>query len=144
MNIVSRYFFGCTAAGEQTELITLDNGRISCRILTYGAILQSLKVPDRNGNMKDIVLGFDTLEDYLADTEYASVPLLDASPTASQAGIFSWTGRNTTFSPTTAPIICTAGQRVSLIVSGRYPIFLPHMLPFPFSARMTKKVSPET
>ena len=70
MNTITHQPFGYTPAGESVERILLDNGILSCSIITYGAILQSLSVPDRNGKATDIVLGFDTLEEYLADTEY--------------------------------------------------------------------------
>jgi len=44
---------------------TLENpGGVSLNILDYGAIIQSLKVPGKDG-YRDIVLGFDTLYDYL-------------------------------------------------------------------------------
>ena len=36
-------------------------------ILNYGGIIQSLVVPDKNGKPGDVVCGFDTLEDYIAD-----------------------------------------------------------------------------
>lgn len=70
MTAPSRRPFGVTPAGEQVEIITLNNGTLSCSILTYGAILRSLCVPDRSGIPVDVVLGFDTLEEYLSDTEY--------------------------------------------------------------------------
>ena len=42
--------FGVTPDGEVVSAITLDNGILSCKVLTYGATLQSLIVPDKNGN----------------------------------------------------------------------------------------------
>ena len=56
--------FGTTRSGEPVELLTLDNGRLSCQILTFGATLRTLSVPDRQGNPRDVVLGYDTLEEY--------------------------------------------------------------------------------
>jgi len=70
MNTISLQFFGYTPAGESVERILLDNGILSCSVITYGAILQSLTVPDRHGDATDIVLGFDTLDMYLSDGEY--------------------------------------------------------------------------
>ena len=46
------------------ELIRLDNGEISCEVITYGAAIRALRVPDRAGTPTDVVLGFDTLEEY--------------------------------------------------------------------------------
>lgn len=56
--------FGTTPGGEPVFLIQLNNG-ISCEIITYGAAIRSLKVPDRNGDLVDVVLGYDTLGEYI-------------------------------------------------------------------------------
>lgn len=54
------------ADGQSVALYTLTNRNgAEARITTYGGIVVSLKVPDRNGKMDDIVLGYDTLDDYL-------------------------------------------------------------------------------
>jgi aldose 1-epimerase len=65
MNI-DKKAFGKTADGTPVDLYTLsnDNG-ITCTITNYGGIIVSLVVPDRDGTPADIVLGFDTLEEYL-------------------------------------------------------------------------------
>jgi aldose 1-epimerase len=48
---------------------TLTNGRgMRVRILTYGGIIQSIEVPDRNGHVDDVVLGFANLDGYLNNT----------------------------------------------------------------------------
>lgn len=62
--------FGMTASGEEVSQITLDNGTISCQVLTYGAVLRTLCVPDREGKPVDVVLGYDTLKEYEQDTTY--------------------------------------------------------------------------
>src|SRR2546428_10144291 len=41
------------------------NYKVEARIMTYGGILVSLRVPDRNGKLEDVVLGYDNLEGYL-------------------------------------------------------------------------------
>lgn len=56
--------FGTAPDGSPVRLLTLDNGTLSCSVLTYGAILQSLRVPDRAGRPVDVVLGYDTLPEY--------------------------------------------------------------------------------
>jgi len=46
---------------------TLTNcNHMTVQILSYGAITQSITVPDKNGNLADVVLGFKTLSDYIA------------------------------------------------------------------------------
>jgi aldose 1-epimerase len=63
--------FGQTADGRAVDIYTLTNRNgIEARIMTYGATLVSLKTPDRNGQMGDIVLGFDSVEPYLAGVPY--------------------------------------------------------------------------
>ena len=62
--------FGNTTAGERVELLTLNNGALSCQIITFGATLHTLCVPDREGNPVDVVLGYDTLEEYQTQDGY--------------------------------------------------------------------------
>lgn len=52
------------------ECVRLENGGLSCEILTYGGALRCLNVPDRNGRSVDVVLGFDSLEDYMKQTGF--------------------------------------------------------------------------
>ena len=68
---------------KSTKLYTLRNstGMEVC-ITNFGARIVSIMVPDKNGNMTDVVLGFDNIEDYIqipTDLEHPS----DAMPTAS-------------------------------------------------------------
>ena len=62
--------FGITAKGEEVSQITLNNGCLSCQVLTYGAILRTLFVPNREGRPVDVGLGYDTLKEYEQDTTY--------------------------------------------------------------------------
>lgn len=57
--------FGTTTAGEKVTQYTLTNVKgASVSIINYGGIVTSLKVPDRNGKLADVVLGFKTLAEY--------------------------------------------------------------------------------
>ena len=63
--------FGKTPDGKQVDLYTLTNtSGIRARITSFGAILVSLEVPDRDGNLADITLGFDKLDGYLGVHPY--------------------------------------------------------------------------
>lgn len=63
--------FGKTPEGENADLYTLTNTQgASVAISTYGGAVVSLKMPDRNGVMADIVLGFDKLDDYIKPGPY--------------------------------------------------------------------------
>ena len=58
--------FGKMPNGTAVKLFTLRNGSgMSAKIMTYGAILTELRVPDRHGVATNVVLGADTLEQYL-------------------------------------------------------------------------------
>jgi aldose 1-epimerase len=64
---VTRAPFGRTPAGEAVESFTLTNAHgIELRAISYGGIIVSLRVPDRDGRLDDVVLGHDTLDGYLA------------------------------------------------------------------------------
>jgi aldose 1-epimerase len=68
---VSREPFGTTPAGEAVDLFTLTNANgVEMRVMTYGGIIVSLKVPDRQGAFGDVVLGYDSLAGYVKDSPY--------------------------------------------------------------------------
>jgi aldose 1-epimerase len=63
--------FGTTADGRQITAYTLRNAAgMEVQIINYGAIIQSLYVPDRDGRSADVVLGFDDLASYKAPHPY--------------------------------------------------------------------------
>ena len=63
--------FGQTKDGTPVTLYTLHNAKgAEARICNYGGLLISLKVPDRYGQMGDVVLGYDNLGGYLNETPY--------------------------------------------------------------------------
>jgi len=59
--------FGKMPDGTPVEIFTLSDGAYEARIATYGGIVVSLKAPDRNGKLADVVLGFDDLDGYVAN-----------------------------------------------------------------------------
>lgn len=68
---IARELFGFTADGTAVDLFTLDNGAgVTMRVMAYGATIVSLRVPDRDGALDDVVLGYDTLDEYLHDSCY--------------------------------------------------------------------------
>lgn len=59
--------FGKLPDGTQVDVYTLTNKNgVEAKITNYGATLTSVKVPDRNGKMDDVVLGYDSIDGYLA------------------------------------------------------------------------------
>lgn len=63
-------YFGTTIYNEIVSAITLKNSFLSCEILTYGATIRSLYVPDQNEHPVDVVLGYDTLQEYEQNDGY--------------------------------------------------------------------------
>jgi len=67
---VKKEAFG-TADGQPVDLYTLTSSHgMEVRAMTYGGIILSLRVPDRNGKLDDVVLGFDKLEPYFENKAY--------------------------------------------------------------------------
>ena len=70
----SRAVFGTLPDGRPVEEVTLTNGRgITARILSWGALLRTLEVPDRTGKAADVVLGYSDLASYLSKGSYFGV-----------------------------------------------------------------------
>lgn len=68
---VQKLGFGQLPDGQNVDLYVLTNAAgIKARVMTYGATLVSLEVPDRDGNFADITLGCDSLEGYLSASPY--------------------------------------------------------------------------
>ncbi|HEX5184252.1 MAG TPA: aldose epimerase family protein [Allosphingosinicella sp.] len=66
-----RAAFGTLADGRPVEAITLTNGRgMRVTVLSYGAILQSVAVPDRDGKVEDVTLGYADMKGYLLAPNY--------------------------------------------------------------------------
>lgn len=57
--------FGWTQAGQPVDRLELINRNgLICRLITFGAAVQALLVPSRQGQLVDVVLGYDTLDRY--------------------------------------------------------------------------------
>jgi aldose 1-epimerase len=63
--------FGRLPDGRQVASVTLANARgVSATVIAYGASIQALVMPDRNGRKADVMLGYDNIGDYLAKPQY--------------------------------------------------------------------------
>ena len=63
--------FGKTNDGTPVEQYILRNSQgLQATVITYGGVLQSLKVPGKDGKAEDIVLGFDDVQGYQSGTAY--------------------------------------------------------------------------
>lgn len=61
---VTRKPFGTTCDGREVELLTLRCGALEAEILTFGATVRALRVPDKTGKVIDVVLGYDSVAGY--------------------------------------------------------------------------------
>nr|WP_200307615.1 aldose epimerase family protein [Streptomyces adelaidensis] len=62
--------FGKLADGTEIHRWSLENGGTRLKVLSYGGIVQSLEIPDREGRYANVSLGFGTVEEYVAGSPY--------------------------------------------------------------------------
>lgn len=68
---VTRELYGSLRDGREIQRFTLRNSQgHELRLITYGGIVTSIRVPDRQGRLGEVVLGFDRLEDYVDKSPY--------------------------------------------------------------------------
>src|SRR5260221_11191826 len=67
---ITKQAFGHTSEGTAVDIYTLADGKVEARIMTYAGIIVSLRTPDRNGKIDDVVLGCDSVEKYEAQTAH--------------------------------------------------------------------------
>ncbi|MDC0049234.1 galactose mutarotase [Verrucomicrobia bacterium] len=68
---VSKTPFGSTSDGTAVDLFTLENANgMQAKITNYGGIVTQLHVPDQNGELGDVVLGYDKLSSYIKASPY--------------------------------------------------------------------------
>jgi aldose 1-epimerase len=68
---VTKESFGKLPDGRTVDAYTLTNARgLEVRAITYGGIITSILVPDRKGQLGDVVLGYDSLAGYLKASPY--------------------------------------------------------------------------
>ncbi|MGB9681925.1 MAG: galactose-1-epimerase, partial [bacterium] len=68
---IERSFFGLTSDGIAVyQYILINDNGVIVKIIPYGCIITELWVPDRNGILDDIVLGFDTIGEYEVNSPY--------------------------------------------------------------------------
>ena len=65
ITLIDASAFRTTVDGKQTELYTLTNGNLTMQVTNFGARVVTLWAPDRNGEMADIVLGYQNIDRYI-------------------------------------------------------------------------------
>jgi aldose 1-epimerase len=64
---VSKATFGTLPDGRAVDVFTLKSSAVEAKVITYGARLIQIRTADRNGKSGDVMLGYDTLPEWLAD-----------------------------------------------------------------------------
>jgi aldose 1-epimerase len=108
---VTRAPFGQTPDGEAVESFTLTNAHgIELRAISYGGIIVSLRAPDRDGRLDDVVLGHDDLAGYLAKPSFFGA-LVGRYGNRIAGGRFTLDGRTYTLATNNGPNHLHGGVR---------------------------------
>jgi aldose 1-epimerase len=75
---VTKAPFGSLPDGTAVDRYTLSNGSATVKILTYGGIIEQVRIPDRHGHRANVALGFKDLAGYLSDAYKKSNPYFGA------------------------------------------------------------------
>ncbi|MGH6914090.1 MAG: aldose epimerase family protein, partial [Geminicoccales bacterium] len=68
---IEKTTFGKMPDGTEVDLYTLKNqGQMEVGILTYGGTVQAIRLPDSQGRIENVALGFDNLDDYVKKSPY--------------------------------------------------------------------------
>ncbi len=62
--MITKNIFGYTQKGEEVFCFTLTDGDSYVKILNYGGAIQSIVIPDKNGALTDVMLGYNTVAEY--------------------------------------------------------------------------------
>ena len=91
--MVTERIFGQLPTGEKVKIFHLENrSGAYAEVLQYGAILVSLCVPDREGKLTDVVLGYDNIEEYQKNGCFLA-RVLDETETGSPEQVSALTDR---------------------------------------------------
>jgi aldose 1-epimerase len=103
--------YGLLPGGAAVDLYTLENARGAvCKVITYGAIITEIHVPDRRGVLGDVVLGFDQLSDYASKNPYFGAAIGRVGNRIAQ-GTFTLNGRRHQLAVNNGPNSLHGGQR---------------------------------
>ncbi|GAB2842063.1 galactose mutarotase [Streptomyces deserti] len=102
--------FGTLSDGTPVHRWTLERAGIRVRILSYGGIVQSVEVPDRDGRSGNVVLGFADLDGYLAHPEPYLGALIGRYANRIAGGRFPLDGRTYTLARNNGPNALHGGE----------------------------------
>ncbi|MEU6543998.1 aldose epimerase family protein [Streptomyces sp. NPDC046859] len=103
--------FGTLSDGTEVHRWTLERAGVRARVLSYGGIVQSLEVPDRDGRTADVVLGFADLDGYVTHPGPYLGALIGRYANRIAGGRFSLDGVAHVLGPNTPPHSLHGGAR---------------------------------
>ncbi|POX49831.1 aldose epimerase family protein [Streptomyces sp. Ru72] len=103
--------FGTLSDGTAVHRWTLERGGVRVRVLSYGGIVQSAEVPDREGSRADVVLGFRDLDGYLRHPEPYLGALVGRYANRIAGARFPLDGRTYALEPNNGPNSLHGGSR---------------------------------
>ncbi len=103
--------FGTLSDGTPVHRWTLERAGVRVRVLSYGGIVQSAEVPDRDGHTADVVLGFADLDGYVAHPEPYFGALVGRYANRIAGGRFPLDGRTYALAPNEGPNTLHGGTR---------------------------------
>ncbi|MYS68925.1 galactose-1-epimerase [Streptomyces sp. SID5926] len=103
--------FGTLSDGTPVHRWTLERAGVRVRVLSYGGIVQSAEVPDRDGTTADVVLGFADLDGYVAHPEPYFGALVGRYANRIAGGRFPLDGRTYALAPNEGPNTLHGGAR---------------------------------
>ena len=104
---ITKSDFGTLNTGENIYIYHMENANGAyVEVINFGCRLVKIVVPDRDGKMTDVCLGFDSMEDYARDNASLGA-VVGRVANRIKDGHFCL-ARNTSLPSTTAPTICTA------------------------------------
>ena len=112
LKIPERTAFQDTIDGKQTDLYVLKNSKgMTAAVTNYGGRLVGLWVPDKNGNMVDVVVGFGSVQDYIKSTEPYFGATIGRVGNRIAKGKFTLDGKNYTLFTNNGPNTLHGGKK---------------------------------
>src|SRR5579859_2294315 len=104
--------YGVTADGKAVEVYTLTNAAgMEVKIITYGAIITSIRVPDRFGNLANVTLGFGSLNVYETDNNPYFGAIVGRFANRIAKGKFTLDGKEYTLATNDGPNTLHGGEK---------------------------------
>jgi aldose 1-epimerase len=127
--------FGTLDDGTAIEMLTLKNAKgATAKVITYGATLTELWVPDRTGKMGDVVLGFDNIQGYVGKHPWFGATVGRVANRIAK-GKFSLDGKEYSLEINNPPNNLHSGSKgLSHIVWKAEPLHEPHAAAVRFTA----------